>query len=191
MIGRKSTTFLHKSLLVGWLQVQASRAALTELCWVCQGPECDFAECNVICAKGLGDSGDREREGGNFAPSGVYSAGQCYGCFIKARPWELEQRKKWDSGKNEKEDFNEGHLSRHLSAVALFRCWSVSRDGMEDCLSLLSLILPTFKTTLLLAKDFPPYITRQMPSEIKKNLHETVRFSSKQVPRAVPTLNSE
>lgn len=62
MIGRKSTTFLHKSLLVGWLQAQASRAAHTELCWECQGPECDFAECNVICGKGLGDSGDRERE---------------------------------------------------------------------------------------------------------------------------------
>lgn len=89
MIGRKSTTFLCKSLLVGLLQLKLARllslshAGLTK---------CDFADCNVICSKSMGDGSDTEQEGLMLFDS----AGQRFGCFAKGRPWKSEQRKKWD-----------------------------------------------------------------------------------------------
>lgn len=52
MIGRKSAPFPHPGLLVGLLQWKTSTAALTEPSRGHQGPECDFAGCNVICGEG-------------------------------------------------------------------------------------------------------------------------------------------
>lgn len=87
MIGRQSAPFLHTSLLVDLLKLKTSTAALAEPCRVCWGPECDFAGCNVICAKGLSDVRWEGRRGDDFAWFGVHSANQHSGCYVKERSW--------------------------------------------------------------------------------------------------------